>query len=406
MAGLKAAHDLQQAGVPVIILEASGRIGGRIHTDRQFAPIPIERGAELVHTNQADTWPLIRATHLSIHLLKTTWLKQPNGSWADVKDLATDVMPSFDKAPDPLENLADYLYRMGMERHRWPYALRLLEIDSEPADRWSALEIFDIAGKTREDNEEYGDYDYRVIGGYDRLCQALAESLDIRLNSVVEAIDWQPGAVEVRCSNGLTYSGNRVIVTVPLGVLQRRSIHFVPELSPVRWAAIDALGICDIVKLFFYFDEPVLPAGVDSLIDEAGLPLFWWNGSASNEGFNGEVVVGWAAGAPARELLKMGENAALERGLSSLKKALLRNDLSPLAACWSEWNSDPFTRGAYTFTPPGAIGAREQLAQPQDNTLFFAGEATDDGYGFVHGAYHSGERVAAEVIHSVNIVPA
>jgi monoamine oxidase len=63
-AGLAAARALADAGRRVVVLEARARIGGRVWTDRAFAPIPVERGAEFIHGAQADSWALIRRAGL------------------------------------------------------------------------------------------------------------------------------------------------------------------------------------------------------------------------------------------------------------------------------------------------------------------------------------------------------
>ena len=54
-AGLAAARELSSANFKVIVLEARDRIGGRVYTNRTFAPIPIEFGAELIHGDEAPT---------------------------------------------------------------------------------------------------------------------------------------------------------------------------------------------------------------------------------------------------------------------------------------------------------------------------------------------------------------
>ena len=59
--------------------------------------------------------------------------------------------------------------------------------------------------------------------------------------------------------------------------------------------------------------------------------------------------------------------------------------------------------GAYTYTPVGGLDAREQLASPTSQTIFFAGEATSitGEHGTVHGAEESGLRAANEVAEAL-----
>jgi monoamine oxidase len=74
------------------------------------------------------------------------------------------------------------------------------------------------------------------------------------------------------------------------------------------------------------------------------------------------------------------------------------------AAYFHDWQSDPFSRGAYSYGTVSADGAQEALASPVENTLFFAGEATDvTGHnGTVHGAIASGRRAAREILHGMD----
>jgi monoamine oxidase len=72
------------------------------------------------------------------------------------------------------------------------------------------------------------------------------------------------------------------------------------------------------------------------------------------------------------------------------------------AAYYHDWQKDPLASGAYSYIAVGGGQAREQLAAPLDDTLFFAGEATDSEgeAATVAGAISSGERAANEVIAS------
>jgi len=62
--------------------------------------------------------------------------------------------------------------------------------------------------------------------------------------------------------------------------------------------------------------------------------------------------------------------------------------LPPLMGAYvQDWQADPWSRGGYSYVLVGGEGAREELAKPIADTLFFAGEATDaEEAGTVAGA--------------------
>ena len=66
-----------------------------------------------------------------------------------------------------------------------------------------------------------------------------------------------------------------------------------------------------------------------------------------------------------------------------------------------DWQTDPFSRGAYSYVPVGAIEARKTLARSVQNTLYFAGEAAhfQGQAGTVAGAIASGLNAAKEIVH-------
>jgi monoamine oxidase len=108
-----------------------------------------------------------------------------------------------------------------------------------------------------------------------------------------------------------------------------------------------------------------------------------------------------------------GEEFVVGRALDSLSRmfGLERERLADLLAAWytRDWQADPFARGAYSYIPVGGLDAPRLLARPIEDTLFFAGEATDlEGQnGTVHGAMASGQRAAIEILRgSVHHQPA
>jgi monoamine oxidase len=82
----------------------------------------------------------------------------------------------------------------------------------------------------------------------------------------------------------------------------------------------------------------------------------------------------------------------------SLSGTQLRQNL--LSVHYHDWQHDPYSMGAYSFVPAGAVEASQELSQPYADTLFFAGEHTDiEGHwGTVHAALNSGLRAAAQIL--------
>ena len=77
VSGLACARDLSSAGYRVILLEARGRLGGRIDTQRPAGwPAPVELGAEFVHSGNADLWRLLKEAHVRTRKLEERhWLR-------------------------------------------------------------------------------------------------------------------------------------------------------------------------------------------------------------------------------------------------------------------------------------------------------------------------------------------
>jgi monoamine oxidase len=65
-----------------------------------------------------------------------------------------------------------------------------------------------------------------------------------------------------------------------------------------------------------------------------------------------------------------------------------------------DWEADPCSLGAYSYAPAGALDASGRIAEPVENTLFFAGEHPDVGghWGTVHGALASGDSAARRLL--------
>ena len=131
---------------------------------------------------------------------------------------------------------------------------------------------------------------------------------------------------------------------------------------------------------------------------EAEFPTFWTPAPA-----RAPLLVAWAGGPRAQRLAAGAAPAEIARkALASLelpfgKKIDLKTQLR--AYYYHDWQQDPYARGAYSHVTVGASDARAALARPLEDTLFFAGEATDEEEGgTVAGALKSGQRAVRELL--------
>ncbi len=327
-----------------------------------------------------------------------------DGSWhimADAMRLNPDFeqvrlwnLPDVPVLPDD-EDLDSYLRRVGYNDVQRHYVSRMF--GNAAGD---ALHTISAAAVLAEINDDTpGQNDWRILDGYDCLINHLAAGLDIRLNTVIESIEWGGEGVRVLTRDGAVYTADRVVITLPLGVLQAGDVSFSPELPPEKQAAIDALHMGPVIKMIYRFDQPLQPVSVMAIYSALNPPM-WWTPSYGHDAEGVYVWTAFASGDWARELLALGETGALERGVETLRQELGLPHLQPIAAQLVNWPADPFARGGYSVTPPGGIPAREALARSVVNKLYWAGEATAPliQVATVHGAYVSGRRAAAEIV--------
>ncbi|MFZ0295194.1 MAG: FAD-dependent oxidoreductase [Candidatus Sulfotelmatobacter sp.] len=121
------------------------------------------------------------------------------------------------------------------------------------------------------------------------------------------------------------------------------------------------------------------------------------------------VLPGWAPFHCASRLSGQSESFVIEHSIATLHRLLgvSVQELEELLehAYFHDWQTDPFSRGAYSCGKVGEVEVPKALAMPVDNTLFFAGEATDANglNGTVHAAIASGRRAAVEIANSAKV---
>ncbi|MDR5701230.1 flavin monoamine oxidase family protein [Agromyces aerolatus] len=94
-----------------------------------------------------------------------------------------------------------------------------------------------------------------VTGRLSDVIDELAASVDVALSSVVTSIAYTADRVSLRMGTGESLRVDRVIVTVPLGVLQTDTIEFSPRLPRPHQQAIAVLGMGTVDLVWLRFDD-------------------------------------------------------------------------------------------------------------------------------------------------------
>jgi monoamine oxidase len=196
------------------------------------------------------------------------------------------------------------------------------------------------------------------------------------------------------------------VIALPLGVLQQGAVRFDPPLEAKK-AALRGLAAGPVIKLMLQFrrafwselDEGrYRDATFFHLSHQHLFPTFWTQAPARTP-----LLCAWAGGPRAAKLsAEFDREAMIRQAIADLTVVFNGrvNVAAELQQSWlHDWQRDPFARGAYSYVVAGGGDARARLAEPLLQTLFFAGEATDDEEAAtVAGALRSGERAAREII--------
>lgn len=405
IAGLAAARGLCEAGLKVILLEGAERVGGRVRTVRlEGSDLPVEAGAEFVHGRPPELLALIAEAGLTLFEREGQFYAFENGRVrkSDWEDSAFDVLEKLPEEGD--RPFAQFLSEQEIGGKKAARAIGYVEgFNAADANR-----IGTAALRKQQQSEDAieGNRIFRIREGYERLPLFLLDCFlaaggRAHLNTAATSIEWRRGEVRVRTARAKLgeIRARRVVIALPLGVLQAGSV----AISPMPGAAGEAIaklamGSATRITLVFRerFWEERAP-GMSFLFAAAEPVPVWWSTSPDLS----PALTGWiggprAADGPAGQVLRDAAMATLGRIFERDEE-----DMDRLLSSWHthDWQRDGLALGAYCYVPAGAVRASDVLAEPVEDTLFFAGEHTDTTghWGTVHAALRSGLRVVREL---------
>jgi monoamine oxidase len=421
VAGLAAARILAEAGRRVALIEARDRIGGRIHTvPAAHGDLPVEFGAEFIHGLPSELINLVDEAGLTRFELEGDHrcFREESGvgklgPCADQREVngLFDELGQSELAQDSHDlTFSEFVAQRGLGSEAAAWATNYVEgFNAADANR---ISVRSLAKQQAAEDAISGDRLFRVVEGYARVPAFLLNTFldaggELFASLPVRSINWKPGWVEVTTSADRVFQARSAIITLPLGVLQARSVAFQPLPQEIL-AAADRLAMGPVGRVVYEFDPSFWSQhgsleGLSFLFAPQATPPTWWTTHPRPS----SMLTGWIAGRKVRNL----ELSSLpETGLATLASILgsSSDEVHKHLLRWHlhDWQIDPFSLGAYTYVLRGGIHASDELSAPVQATLFFAGEHTDISghWGTVHGALRSGYRAAQQLLTVTNVL--
>jgi monoamine oxidase len=233
----------------------------------------------------------------------------------------------------------------------------------------------------------------RPQGGYGALLDwltatALRNGARLRLESPVYDLRWRRGAVAAAVEaigRSFQVRARRAIVTLPLPLIRLKE----------KRAALRKLAMGPVIRVALAFDDEFWRQRSKEAAffhnPKAAFPTFW-----TPLPMRSPLLTCWAGGPKAARLTGKPRATLVAEALRSVRTVFGR--VPPLMGAYvQDWHADRWSRGGYSYVLVGGEGAREELARPVADTVYFAGEATDaEEAGTVAGALRSGIRAARE----------
>lgn len=443
LAGTHAALRLHEAGVGVVLYEASDRLGGRTFTGRDlFANGHLcELGGELVDSNHATLFALADELGLTLDDRQGGELAalNPEVFWVQgaavtdetlleqLAEVVADIEADYDAAEtddDAFTALDEETLAAWLDRRvpRASYeALHVVldvayrgEFGLETAEQ-SALNLVYLIGLDTETWRVFGDSDerYHTHEGNDAFVTRMAERLPadaVRTgHRLVAASGEGPYRITLETASGTVEDVvDHLVLAVPFTTLRDVDLAGLP-LSDDKRTIVSELGYGTNTKIMGEFARPVWREDHDASGAITGdLPLQQtWDSSLGQTG-DGAVLTNFLGGEAGVEAGD-GEAEAWFTGqvLTGLDDVFPASSDAYVAgsAVRMHWPTVPTARGSYTCYRPGQWSFWPREGDREGNVHFCGEHASADFQGWMEGAAESGLRVTTEILDDHGLSP-
>jgi monoamine oxidase len=429
ISGLICARELQRSGLSVRLLEARGRVGGKMHTV-SIEGCAIDLGAHWIGPTQRRIGQL--ASELEIQTEPQHLAGEHLLTLGERRHTFTGTAPLT--APLAVAETAVAVARVEIRRRLinrdapWR-SRRATRLDSLTLGDWihglrsqTARATFEIVARTvfgAEPSElsllyflwyvqaaggyravtefEGAAQDSRFVGGAEQVCERLAAELGevVVLDAPVRSVAQEQGSALVR-SDQLEVRARRVVVALAPPLAAR--IDFDPPLPPLRESLNQRVAMGAYMKVAAVYDRAWWrDKGLSGLALADRGPVQMVVDDSPPGGTPG-VLVGFVTGAPARELGQLDEATRRRVALQALAHVVSPEAERPSAYRDLNWMEERWSRGAPVgvMGPGGLTGVGPAMGKPVGLVHWAGTETATTWPGYMDGGVQAGERAARE----------